>query len=269
MSERIEETGLIYVNEQIGPDLFVMEIGAPKIASLVRPGQFVHAIIPGMEAHILRRPFSVYSAVPEIGLIEILYQGVGFGTKKMQELKMQDKLELIGPLGTGWNPLESATRALMVAGGVGAAPLYMLSNKLASQGVTIDVVMGARSKSSLVCHERYTSLFDENGLSLEGLRCATDDGSFGHAGFNTDLVKEALATNSYDYAAVCGPEPMIERVVSMLNEASIPCEISLERRMACGVGACLSCVVQTSEGMKRACFDGPVFDAKKVMFDEC
>lgn len=268
MSERIKESGLIFVNEQVGPDLFALEVGAPKIASLVRPGQFVHALIPGMEAHILRRPFSIYSAVPEIGLIEILYQSVGFGTRHMNEFKLQDKLDLIGPLGQGWNPPAEAKRVLMVAGGVGAAPLYMLSKQLASKGVVVDVVMGARSKNSLVCHERYRALFDERDLSLDNLRCATDDGSFGHPGFNIDLVEAALSENTYDYAAVCGPEPMMQRVAQMMNDARVPCELSLEKRMACGVGACLSCVVQTDEGMKRACFDGPIFDSRKVIFDE-
>lgn len=266
MATVIEEDALIVENKVLGPKLHIMVLEAPSISAKVAPGQFVHAKLPGMEAHILRRPFSVYAASSARNTIEILYQVVGSGSAHMTTLKAGETINLMGPIGSSWSPPQNTKRALLVAGGVGAAPLFMLAEVLAAGGAMVDVVLGAQTKTALVCHSRYEDLLTNRVISGSSLRCATDDGSFGHAGFCTELVENALAENSYDYAAVCGPEPMMKIVSSRLIEASVPCEISLEKRMACGIGACLSCVVETTDGMKRACVDGPVFDARKVVF---
>ena len=127
------------------------------------------------------------------------------------------------------------------------------------------MVLGAQTEAALTCRGRYEALLDEPP------RCATDDGSFGREGFCTSLVAEALAEAAeagepYDYLAVCGPEPLMKIVAGMAAEAGVPCEVSMEKRMACGVGACLSCVVDTVGGKQRACVDGPVFDARKVVW---
>ena len=148
---------------------------------------------------------------------------------------------------------------------MGAAPLFMLCESLISAGVRTDVVLGAQTEAALTCRGRYEALLDEPP------RCATDDGSFGREGFCTSLVAEALAEAAeagepYDYLAVCGPEPLMKIVAGMAAEAGVPCEVSMEKRMACGVGACLSCVVDTVDGKQRACVDGPVFDARKVVW---
>ena len=148
---------------------------------------------------------------------------------------------------------------------MGAAPLFMLCEQLVGAGVRTDVVLGAQTEAALTCRARYEALLDAPP------RCATDDGSFGREGFCTSLVDEALAEAAeagepYCYLAVCGPEPLMKIVAGMAAEAGVPCEVSLEKRMACGVGACLSCVVDTVDGKKRACVDGPVFDARKVVW---
>ena len=262
----IEETAQIVSNEQVDSKLFILGLKAPLIAQTALPGQFVHLGIPGIEAHILRRPFSLYSAAPKTGIVEILYQTVGFGTARMGKLASHDTVSLLGPVGNPWSPPLEAKSVLLVGGGVGAAPLYLLADKLASAGAHIDVIMGAQTESSLVCHSRYQELLAHKATAASALHCATDDGSFGHAGFCTSLVEEALGSKAYDYAAVCGPEGMMRVVSSLILEAGIPCELSFERRMACGIGACLSCVVETVDGLKRACVDGPVFDARKVVF---
>jgi len=266
MKKLQDETGVVLSNWQTGAGLCIMTVLAREIASQIQPGQFVHMKIPGMEGHLLRRPFSVYAVDESSGAIEILYQVVGFGTKHMTSLVPGDEVALIGACGNTWRENKQVKSALLVAGGVGAAPLFMLCENLLAEGASVHVVLGAQTKQALVCYERYKKLAEKfEGANLM-VEAATDDGSFGHAGFCTDLVAHALAEKSFDYVAVCGPEPMMRIVAKLALEAGVPCEISLEKRMACGIGACLSCVVETTEGRKRACIDGPVFDAEKVVF---
>lgn len=259
------EQARIVSNVQVGPRLYLMVLESPEIAASVGPGQFVHMKVPRMDDHILRRPFSIYAANPAAGTVDILYQVVGFGSDHMTALEPGLTAELIGPVGTGWAAPADATRALIVAGGVGAAPLFMFTEELIARGVQVDVVLGAQTEAALTCRSRYEQLL---GCCPA---CATDDGSFGRAGFCTSLVEEALAKASaagapYDFLAVCGPEPLMKIVARMAAEAGVPAQVSMEKRMACGVGACLSCVVDTVDGKKRACVDGPVFDAQKVVW---
>jgi len=237
-----------------------MTIEIPSIASQVLPGQFVHLKIPGFDSHILRRPFSVYSIDNATGTMDILYQVVGSGSEFMTTLLPGVSVDLIGPLGRGWQVPEGTQKALLVGGGVGAAPLFMLAQSLQQQGVSVKAVLGAQSKDTLVCEDRYTELLSSS------VCYSTDDGSFGHDGFCTPLVEQALAEETFDYLACCGPEPLMKIVVNLVRDTGVCAEISLERRMACGIGACLSCVVETTVGMKRACIDGPVFEASKVVF---
>lgn len=262
----VNEQADILENACVGPELHLMTLSSPLIASTVEPGQFVHMRIPGREAHILRRPFSVYARQEDMGTLEILYRTVGSGSVHMSTLEPGDEgVELIGPVGRPWQPPDNARRALLVGGGVGAAPLFMLAEKLVEAGIHTDVVLGAQTETELVCRQRYETL-----LSAEPF-CATDDGSFGRAGFCVSLVEESLSEARetdmpYDYLAACGPEPLMRIVTGMAREHGVRCEVSLERRMACGVGACLSCVVDTVDGKRRACVDGPVFDATKVVW---
>ena len=259
------EKAPVLANSQVGPNLYLMEVRAPHVAAEARPGQFVHVQVPGMEAHILRRPLGVYSCDAARGTFDMLYQVVGFGTERMTELAPGEELEVIGPICRGWQVPEGARRALVVGGGVGAAPLYMLVDGLVRSGVDATVVLGSQTSAMLVFNDRF-----EQALG-RAPRCSTDDGSFGHAGFCTPLVEQALAEAAaegrpFDYLAVCGPEPLMRAVAALAAEAGVPCEVSLEKRMACGVGACLSCVVDTVGGKRRACVDGPVFPAEEVVW---
>lgn len=260
----INESVQVVSNQQVGPRLHLMVLDAPAIAAGIQPGQFVHMKVPRMEAHILRRPFSVYARDVKAGTIDILYQVVGFGTDHMTSLQPGEECELIGPVGAVWNP-PAQGRCLLVGGGVGAAPLFMLCESIVASEATVDVVLGAQTEAALVCRSRYTQLLGGEP------RCATDDGTYGRAGFCTSLVQEALKQAAdegapYDYVAVCGPEPLMKIVAGLAADAGVRCEVSMEKRMACGIGACLSCVVDTVEGKKRACVDGPVFDAGKVVW---
>lgn len=262
----VNETVRILENEQVGPRLWLVTLEAPAMAAAIEPGQFVHMKVPRMEAHILRRPFSVYRRDAAAGTIEILYQVVGFGTDHMTTLEAGEEAELIGPVGNVWSAARAALDGpiLLVGGGVGAAPLFMLCEKLAQEGAAVDVILGAQTKDALVTRAAYEAL----GVNVA---CATDDGSFGRAGFCTSLVEEALgraaeAGAPYRSVAVCGPEPLMKIVAGMAAAADVPCEVSMEKRMACGIGACLSCVVETVAGKKRACVDGPVFKAQDIVW---
>ncbi len=258
MTGLVNETGTVVSNECVGPRLFIMVIDAPVICSRLLPGQFVHMKIPGMEDHILRRPFSVFRTGEST--VEILYQVVGFGSDRMAGLAAGEEVEMIGPIGYGWQVDPDSRHALLVAGGVGAAPLYLHARALVEQGVDVKVVMGAQSADALVCRDAYRELLGCDPI------IATDDGSLGHAGFCTAPAQEVLDSSPIDAMACCGPEPLMRIVAQMAQKSGVALQVSLERRMACGIGACLSCVVDTVEGKKRACVDGPVFNAEEVVW---
>ena len=263
MGQLVNERARIVSNEHVGPRLHLMRFESPSIASAIEPGQFIHVKVPRAESHVLRRPFSVYARDVRAGTLDVLYQEVGSVTRYMPTLD-GGYAELIGPIGTTWS--SDCSHALLVGGGVGAAPLFMLAEKLGESGTCYDVVLGAQTFEALVCRERYEQL---KGCEPS---CATDDGSYGRAGFCTSLVEERLAQGCladgkpYDFVAVCGPEPLMKIVARQAADAGVRCEVSMEKRMACGIGACLSCVVDTVDGKRRSCVDGPIFDARKVVW---
>ena len=259
----VDELVTLLSNEEVAPQLWLADFLAPRIASTVRPGQFVHVRIPDFDGHVLRRPFSVGAWSRGEGRISILYQTVGKGTRKLSEASADTVTNMIGPIGRGWNPPQGIKKALLVCGGVGVAPLMMLARELAATGTETICLLGATTADRLV---------GVNGLAAAGVdvRIATDDGTDGHHGFCTDLIEENA--EGVDYIAVCGPGPMevaAAREIEVLRGVLSPdvvCEVSMERRMACGVGACLSCVVETVAGRKRACVDGPVFEMSEVIW---
>ena len=266
----VNERARIVSNEAVGPRLHVMVLESPQIAQGISPGQFVHMKVPGRNENILRRPFSVYARDARAGTFEILYQEVGELTAYMPLLD-DAFIETIGPIGNTWSGPRmfeegACSNALLVGGGVGAAPLYLMAEQLKNLGCPFDVVLGAQTRDSLVARERYGTL-----IGCEPC-CATDDGTYGRAGFCTTLVEERLEQGAiadsrpYDYVAVCGPEPLMKIVAGMASAAGAFCEVSMEKRMACGIGACLSCVVDTKRGKRRSCVDGPIFNAEEVVW---
>jgi dihydroorotate dehydrogenase electron transfer subunit len=252
--ERVE----VLVNERVTESVGLLALHAPRIAASVRPGQFVHLRVSFGADFILRRPFSVHRATGET--IEVLYQVLGRGTRELAEGVRGRMMDAIGPLGTGWEVGEGVSHALLVAGGLGAAPLGMLAEQLAARGVAVSVAQGAPCAERLLARE----LFESVARRVVG---ATDDGSAGERGFVTVVSERLLREDRPDVVCVCGPEIMARAVARQSAEAGVPCKVSLERLMACGVGACLSCVVTTVHGRKRACCDGPVFDAEEVCWD--
>lgn len=248
----------IVANEQVAAGVGLVVFDAPRTAGEVCPGQFVHLRIAEGTAFMLRRPFSVHRVRGQ--RIEILYQVLGVGTRALAEASPGQEMDLIGPLGHGWEIPEGAAHALLVAGGLGAAPLGMLAEELARRGTAVTVALGAPSEDRLLARE----VFDAVARRVE---IATDDGSCGSAGYVTGVCERLLADEALDVVYTCGPEPMQRIVAVHAAEAGVACQVSLERLMACGIGACLSCVVRTTAGLKRACVDGPVFDAATVVWE--
>jgi dihydroorotate dehydrogenase electron transfer subunit len=247
-------------NTQIACGIYCLQLHAPSAAAKVMQGQFAMYKIPQFEGHILRRPFSIAGCDKKSGTIDIIYQVAGEGTKHMLDLEVGAESDIIAPLGNAWGLTEALPKkALIIAGGVGLAATRILAKKLNENDVDITFVIGAQSKDKLF------ALDELNELSKE-VHITTDDGSFGEAGFVDAFARELMQHHSYDRAYACGPYPMLKAVVEVFKkcEIEIPLEISLESRMACGVGACMGCAVKTIEGYKKVCKHGQIFDSKMI-----
>jgi len=232
---------------------------APKIAQRVYPGQFLSIRLSDKLEPLLRRPFSVHRVNGPA--IEIFYQVVGFGSRILSGKKAGEFVDIIGPLGNGFNlpPVNNGFEPILVAGGMGVAPLLFAAEKL--KACRALVFIGAKTKNQLLCQKEFSDL----GCRV---KIATDDGSQGFKGKVTDLVRHFLSKAVCHLPVIyaCGPRPMLKAVSSLARELEVPAEISLEEHMACGIGACLGCVVNTREGFKRVCKEGPVFNADEVIW---
>jgi len=257
-------------NTRLTGELWQLIVKAPDIARTVQPGQFVHILLGNNSRHVLRRPLSVhavfYDETGEPDSLSFLYQVVGEGTSYLTTIDEGSTLNILGPLGQGWRVPQDARSILLVGGGVGWAPLAMLAEDYLQRGYVIHLLIGARNADYLNALENNRPLVGAYSPERCFLHLATDDGSLGFHGFNTELLDDLLGANSIDYIATCGPEPMQKIVAAQAAKRKIPCEVSLERRMGCGIGACLSCAVKTTGGVKRSCIDGPVFDAREVLW---
>ncbi|MCL2491724.1 MAG: dihydroorotate dehydrogenase electron transfer subunit [Coriobacteriia bacterium] len=249
----------VLVNYQIAPGVFRLHLRSPQVAEAIEGGQFVHLRINGGDT-LLRRPLSVCQA--DNGEIHILYAVVGKGTSLLAEKPIGDNsMDVLGPLGREW-PIDEGVKApLLVGGGLGIAPLGKLAHYFRDKSIPVTIIQGGQNAERLLVRD------DHKDVERD-IRFATDDGSFGYHGLVTELVKEAIAEKEYDRVYICGPEVMQQAVSKITLEAGIETFVSFERRMACGIGACLGCVIPTTEGLKRVCADGPVFNATEVMWDD-
>lgn len=246
-------------NEKIADGIFSLVISAPRLASALKPGQFVNIRVPGDPSELLRVPLSYVAADPERGTVEIWYAVVGKGTQRMSEWGRGFTSDLLGPGGHGWRVPEGARRVLVVGGGIGVPPVLCLARELAEAGVAVDACVGSATAGKLVGVE------DFEALGAGEVCVATDDGTAGLHSFCTESAAELLSSHEYDYVATCGPGVMMSKVAASAAEAGVYCEASLERMMSCGFGACSTCNVETTDGMQGACMCGPVFDATKVV----
>lgn len=256
-----EFQGIITEKKPVMGDSWLMTFTAPdEVLRAARAGQFVN-VLPRERAvydPLLRRPFSVYGVAPDEGLMTILVRPYGRGGGSIVERNVGSPIDILGLLGNTFEIAPKSTRLLMVGGGVGAAPLLMLAQEAVAQRLSVTYLLGAAHAEALLESEQFPN-------EVEYL-VATEDGSAGHHGFVTDLVPDYIQWADQIFA--CGPGPMFEslRNVVLANRMGTrpSVQISVERTMACGVGACLGCMVETRRGMKTSCVDGPVFDMDVV-----
>lgn len=239
----------------VGPNIFVLSFHSPEIASAVLPGQFVNVKTNDLFFPFLRRPFSVYN-VNETN-VEIIFNVVGAGTKILSEKRPGDLIDVLGPLGCAYRLEDKFDTALLVAGGLGVAPLPMLTSSLSPKKKTIKTFLGARTSNQIVQDH------------LQNIHVATDDGSMGFGGTVVELLRVHLQKQTMTNPKIfgCGPTPMLKSLSLLAHELKIPCEVSLESAMACGIGICQGCPVERVDTDKKyslICKEGTVFDTETI-----
>jgi len=249
------EQAVITEHQTVGPMVQWLTLRSPVIAKAAQPGQFVHIRVGRNYDPLLRRPISIAAANPAEGTISLIYRIVGRGTAELARLKLGEELDVMGPLGNGFD--QACQKPLLVGGGMGLAPLLFLAQALCPRPVT--VLMGGRTAQELYWQELFATV-------CQNIHITTDDGSLGRQGVTVDALPDLLASQAYDGVYACGPHPMLRGVARLAKAQGIACQISLEDYMACGVGACLSCTCAATDGTRRkVCTDGPVFSAQEVL----
>ncbi len=251
----------ILSNEEVAPGIFRMGIAIWKRIQSACPGQFVHIRCSSTFEPLLRRPLSIHEI--DSNEVKLLYKVIGSGTKLLSEKKPGEKLDIVGPLGHGFNVEPSPESVMIVAGGIGAAPVLFLAHFL--KAARKQVLIGARTGELILYEEEFKKL----GFSVE---VTTDDGSYGKKGLVSSLFEEFLKRETPAIVYACGPVALLKEVADTCGNCGIPCQVSIENQMACGVGACLGCVIKTKEKdgstiYRRVCKDGPVFDASIVSWE--
>jgi dihydroorotate dehydrogenase electron transfer subunit len=253
---------VVAVEPEMG-DAVLLTLTTPAgMAATLRPGQFVDVLCreDGSFDPLLRRPYSVYRTEPSTDQIVLLVRPFGRGSTWLAARHPGETLDVLGPLGNAFEISPRATNLLMVAGGVGAAPLVFLSDVAVASGVNVTFLMGAATADGLLSA-------DQLPRAVEYV-VATDDGSQGHKGFVTDLLPEYVRWADQVFA--CGPEAMFVSLRDTIQPHRIggkpKVQVSVERTMACGLGACLGCVVETRHGMRTSCVQGPVFDMDDIVW---
>ncbi len=226
-------------------------VGMPEIAA----GQFAQVEIQGSKNTFLRRPISIHDVDYEKNILKLLIQIVGEGTQKLSEINTGETLNLIYPLGNTFS-LPEEDNVLLVGGGCGIAPLLYLARTLSEKGIKVTALIGGASQCDILEANEY--------LKYGEVLITTMDASFGEKGLVTHHPVFQEEKFNYSKIYTCGPEPMMKALAKIAREKGIACEVSLENMMACGVGACLCCVVDTIHGNKCTCTEGPVFDYKDL-----
>ncbi len=232
-------------NERLTPTVWRMTLRGPAEA-VTASGQFVDIALPG---RFLRRPISVCDA--EGDTLTLLYKVVGGGTEQMAAMPPGGTLDILTGLGNGFDTAPAGESPLLIGGGIGGAPLYLLAKKLLAEGKKVRAVLGFNGADEVIYVDEFRALSCD-------VTVATADGSLGVRGFVTDALPE-----EYSYYYACGPEPMLRAV---WEKAAGPGQLSFEERMGCGFGACMGCTRETLNGPKRVCKDGPVFRKEEIVW---
>lgn len=237
--------------------IFSITVKCPDAAAAAEVGQFANIMADG---YTLRRPISICDIDKKAGTLRFVFEVRGKGTEVISRVNVGDNLDILGPLGNGFKAPEGK-KIVAVGGGIGVPPLLGLAKQF---GENCTAILGFRSYDKIILDKEFAA------YGAKTIVC-TDDGSVGHHGVVTTPLTEVLAAGDVGLVCACGPEPMIKAVVKECEDNNIPCRVSLEQRMGCGVGACVVCSCMTVRGGKeyyaRVCKDGPVFDAKEVRFD--
>jgi dihydroorotate dehydrogenase electron transfer subunit len=255
-------------NKKIGPAYYKIGLTCSRRYASAKPGQFVMLRFAGNTDPLLRRPFSIHSQVVSNGVtegLELLYKVVGKATMILALQKPGDMIDVLGPLGSSFIIPRQAGRIYAAAGGIGVAPMVFLMSDLRQKNVDLGnsrIFLGGRTKEDLLCSNDFIRL----GVSIH---TTTDDGSAGDQCLVTHPLEEAVAHSVPDIVVACGPMDMLACVVGIAEKYDVPCQVSIETMMACGMGACLGCAVESRtdpDHYLHACLDGPVFDADVLKF---
>jgi dihydroorotate dehydrogenase electron transfer subunit len=246
----------IVSREEVMPGVFLIWLEAPEIARITHAGQFVMLKCYG--GALLRRPLSVHRVSRDKTRLAFLFAVVGKGTGWLSKTSPCDHIDLLGPLGHGFEIKPGSKNLVLVAGGLGIAPLCMLSEQARSEDISVILLLGAATAKML---------YPDN-LLPDGVDCVlnTDDGSTGRRGLVTDCLPNYLANADQFFA--CGPLPMLRTIAGSGVLMDKNAQVSLETRMACGLGVCYGCTIKTHQGLKQVCKDGPVFNLNDIIWDE-
>ena len=232
-------------NRPLTASVYRMALAAADLEEQ-RPGQFINLRLAG---RFLRRPISVYDWEP--GKVTIIYKAVGHGTEQLSRMKAGETLDALTGLGNGYDLSKAGERPMLLGGGVGVPPLYLLAKRLRAEGKAVTAVLGFNTKEEVFAEEEFRALGCE-------VTVTTADGSYGVKGFVTDALSE-----EYSFFYTCGPEPMLKAVY---KATKTPGQFSFEERMGCGFGACMGCTCRTITGWKRICREGPVLDKEEILW---
>lgn len=257
-------SSLVLSVQKLQEKVFKLTLLSSIISKMSRPGHFVHIKVSSDNYPLLRRAFSIHGLNASKDSFEILFRVIGKGTEILSGVSPGDKLDLLGPIGNSFSLPKKGQQIMLVAGGMGIAPLWFLFNHLIKRYPKDDLTffVGAKNREELL----YIEKLEKAGANLI---VATDEGSSGRKGLVTEVFAQEIKKRGGDYRRLCvyscGPQMMLKRMSQLAKKLDFLCQISLETHMACGVGACWGCVVRLRDGTyKRACVDGPVFDAREV-----
>ncbi len=262
MNKIVVENSSIIKSVNLGNGIFFFEMGPFSRVRFIKPGQFVHILIPGCNV-FFRRAFSVYETDIKAGTLGILFKTFGRGTAAMADMKKGDQLNIMGPLGTGFKLPSKHETLILAAGGLGMPPIYALAKELMQKGYRKEKIFffyGATSRSDLADTKRIKRL----GVRLY---LSTDDGSAGFKGLISEAIKSKLPNiDGHRRVYACGPEGMLKAIDKLAGELQMPGQLSLEAPMPCGIGVCLGCIRPlTRGGYTRVCREGPVYNIGEVI----
>lgn len=249
--------------EELIPGIFKFAVEANEIVKTAKPGHFLEIRVNDDIEPFLRRPISIHNMEKDKGILEFIFQVKGKGTRILSEKNIGDLIDIIGPLGKGNFDYENYNNLAIIGGGIGIFPLYELAKCAKNEGKNVNTYLGFRNKELVALEKEFEDISTK-------LTLTTDDGSYGKEGFAINFLRQDIEDGNIDSIYACGPLPMLKAVRNLAIEKNIPCQISLEEKMGCGLGVCLGCAVKTAESPKEApqyvhvCKAGPVFEAKDV-----